>query len=73
MRKRITASLKKMARLCNEDKDETDLQVEADEVHLNENQEFFKLKYLEDDYFPKLDDEKTIDVLYWTGIDLTQF
>lgn len=73
MRKRITASLKKMARLCKEDKDETDLQVEADEVHLNENQEFFKLKYLEDDYFPKLDDEKTIDVLYWTGIDLTQF
>lgn len=73
MRKRITASIKKMARLGYEEEDETDRQVYADEIHLNEKQAFIKLKYLEDDYFPKLENNKTLEKLYWTGIDLTQF
>lgn len=73
MRKRITASLKKMARLDMDDFDDIDTQVNNDEEHLNENQRFFKLKYLENGYFPQLEEDKSIDVLYWTGIDLTQF
>ena len=73
MRKRITASLKKMARLENEDFDEVDNQVKNDEEHLNDNQRFFKLNYLDKEYFPKIEEGSSIDVLYWAGIDLTQF
>ena len=73
MRKKITASLKKMARLREDDFDNVDNQVNNDEKHLNDNQSFFKLKYLEKDYFPKIEKGKSIDVLFWAGIDLTQF
>jgi len=73
MRKRITASLKKMARLGIDDFDDTDNQVSNDEEHLNDNQRFFKLNYLDKEYFPKIEEGKSIDVLYWAGIDLTQF
>ena len=73
MRKRITASLKKMARLGIDDFDDVDNQVNNDEEHLNDNQNFFKLKYLGKGYFPKIEEGKSIDVLYWAGIDLKQF
>ena len=73
MRKRITASLKKMARLGIDDFDDVDNQVNNDEEHLNDNQSFFKLKYLEKDYFPTIEEGESIDVLYWAGIDLKQF
>ena len=73
MRKRITASLKKMARLGIDDFDDVDNQVNNDEEHLNDNQNFFKLKYLEKGYFPKIEEGKSIEVLYWAGIDLKQF
>lgn len=73
MRKRITASLKKMARLGINDFDDTDNQVSNDEEHLNDNQRFFKLSYLDKEYFPKIEEGKSIDVLYWAGIDLKQF
>ncbi|MBR1935497.1 MAG: hypothetical protein IJ835_05545 [Muribaculaceae bacterium] len=73
MRKRITASLKKMARLGIDDFDDTDNKVNKDEEHLNDNQQFFKLNYLDKDYFPKMEEGRSIDVLYWTGIDLAHF
>lgn len=73
MRKRITASLKKMARLGIDEYDDVDNQVNNDEEHLNDNQNYFKLKYLEKGYFPKIEEGKSIDVLYWAGIDLKQF
>jgi hypothetical protein len=73
MRKKITASLKKMARLENEDLDEVDNQVYDDEERLNKNQDFLKLKYLDKEYFPKIEEGGSVDVLYWAGIDLTQF
>lgn len=73
MRKRITASLKKMAKLKSDDLDDVDAEVYNDEKCLNGNQKFFRLQYLEDGYFPESKEEKTIDELYWVGIDLTQF
>ena len=73
MRKRITASLKRMARLGIDDYDDTDNQVSNDEEHLSDNQRFFKLSYLDKEYFSKIEEGKSIDVLYWAGIDLTQF
>ena len=70
MRKRITASLKKMAGLKDEDIDDADIQVENEEEQLEPKQEFFKLHYLEKNYFPE---SKPFDILYWSGIDLKQF
>lgn len=73
MRKRITASLKKMARLGEEDLDDIDTQVSFDENDLVDCQNFIKLQYLKEGYFPKLEGDKTLDNLYWAGIDLEQF
>lgn len=73
MRKRITASLKKMARLRIDDFDETDNQVRNEEDHLKDYQRFFKLSYLDKNYFPPTEDGSSFNVLYWAGIDLTQF
>ena len=70
MRKKITASLKKMAGLEGDDLDEVDNQVYDDEERLNKNQDFLKLKYLNKDYFPT---HKSYESLYWTGIDLSHF
>ena len=70
MRKRITASLKKMAGLKDEDIDDADIQVENEEEQLNPNQKFFKLQYLEKNYFHN---NELKDALYWSGIDLKQF
>ena len=36
--------------------DEVDNQVKNDEEHLNDNQRFFKLNYLDKEYLPKIEE-----------------
>lgn len=71
MRRRITASLKMMAGLNQEDLDDQDKQTKEDEMALGKSQKYLKLAYLDDGYFEK--HEKPQPKLYWAGIDLTKF
>ncbi len=73
MRKRITASLKQLARLGFEDFDDTDNQVNDEETRLDDKKTFIKLEYLKDGYFPRKKGQKPLDKLYWVGLDLTDF
>lgn len=70
MRKRITTSLKRLARLGDNEFDDTDKEVENEESKLTENQKYIKLGYLASDYFPS---HAPYEKLYWAGIDLTEF
>lgn len=71
MRRRITASLKMMAGLKQDDLDDQEKQTQEDEMALGKSQEYLKLAYLEEGYFDRR--EKPLPKLYWAGIDLTKF
>jgi len=73
MRKRITVSLKRLARLQPDDFDDTDNQVNDEETRLDDKKTFIKLEYLKEGYFPKKENKKPLDKLYWIGLDLTEF
>ena len=71
MRRRITASLKKMAGLKEDDLDELEKQTHKDNTALSESQKYLQLPYLEKGYF---EERKTpLLRLFWAGIDLTKF
>lgn len=71
MRRRITASLKMMAGLKQDDLDDQEKQTQENEMALGKSQEYLKLAYLEEGYFDRR--EKPLPKLYWAGIDLTKF
>lgn len=66
-RRRITASIKRMAHVKEEDMDESDIQT----IEENDTEkDYLKLKYLEKGYFKEHGEYKK---LYWLGMDLTKF
>lgn len=66
-RRRITASIKRMAHVKEEDMDETDIETINSN---NAEKDYLKLKYLENGYFK---DHGEYSKLYWLGMDLTKF
>ncbi len=71
MRKRITASLQKMAGLGQEDMYDEQQDMITLEASIPDEMSQIKLKYLMPDYFPHAN--TPVDTLYWAGLDLEKF